>query len=312
MRQVVADHQTRKIGAALPARIAIAGDSSRAQNRRAVAQRADLVELVTDVEDRAAFVCQAPERAEQRADRRRRQHRRRLVHDQQLGRLQKAAHDLDALALAYRQRVDMAARIERQAVPCGSLANPRVELSSATALVERQCDVFGDGERLEQRELLEHHADAERACLRRAVDDDRFAIPAYRAGVGPDDAVDDLDQRRFAGAVLAEHCVDLAGHDREIDAVVGDDRRETLGDTGKLEAWNRRRVHASAVPGTHRGGARMLRAPRAAALEPDGQAPPVVHFLPAARATLEASRSAPLACTAPRTRMSGACIPFLP
>jgi hypothetical protein len=61
MRQVVADHQARKIGAALPARIAIAGDSSGAQDSRAVAQGADLVELVTDVEDRAAFVGQAPE-----------------------------------------------------------------------------------------------------------------------------------------------------------------------------------------------------------------------------------------------------------
>ena len=33
----------------------------------------------------------------------------------------------------------------------------------------------------------------------------------------------------FAGAVLAEHGVDLAGHDREIDAIVGDDRR--------IDAW---------------------------------------------------------------------------
>jgi hypothetical protein len=29
--------------------------------------------------------------------------------------------------------------------------------------------------------------------------------------------------------------MDLTGHDREIDAVVGDDRRETLGDAGKLQ-----------------------------------------------------------------------------
>ncbi len=42
----------------------------------------------------------------------------------------------------------------------------------------------------------------------------RLAVPADLAGVGLDDAVDDLHQRRLAGAVLAQHRVDLARQHR--------------------------------------------------------------------------------------------------
>ena len=74
-----------------------------------VAERPDLVELVADVEDAAAFGREPAQRLEQLAHRLRRQHRRRLVHDQQPRVLQQAAHDLDALALADRHACARAA-----------------------------------------------------------------------------------------------------------------------------------------------------------------------------------------------------------
>jgi hypothetical protein len=49
--------------------------------------------------------------------------------------------------------------------------------------------------------MLEDHADAELARTRRIADRDRLGIPADRPGVRLDDAVDDLHQRRLAGAV---------------------------------------------------------------------------------------------------------------
>ena len=48
-------------------------------------------------------------------------------------------------------------------------------------------------------------------------------------------AVEDLHQRRLAGAVLAADGVDLAFLDGEVDAVVGDDAREALGDADQLD-----------------------------------------------------------------------------
>ena len=48
------------------------------------------------------------------------------------------------------------------------------------------------------------------------ANDDRRAVEQHAALVGRDDAGHDLDQRRFAGAVLAEHGVDAAGLDRQV------------------------------------------------------------------------------------------------
>ena len=150
-------------------RVAGADDAAAAQHRRPVAQRADLVELVADVEDAAALGGERAQRLEQLLDGLRRQHRRRLVHDQQLRVLQQAADDLDALALAHRQRVHVPVGIERQAVVSSRPSRMRVARSPVGGVVERERDVLGDGQRLEQREVLEHHADAESARARRVA-----------------------------------------------------------------------------------------------------------------------------------------------
>ena len=118
-------------------------------------------------------------------------------------------------------------RIERQAVVARHLRQPRRHGRKALAAVEAERDVLGDGQVLEQREMLEHHADAERARLRRAGELDRLALPAHLAGARLDQAVDDLHQRRLAGAVLAEQRVDLAGIEVEIDAVIGEEDRRS-------------------------------------------------------------------------------------
>ena len=66
-------------------------------------------------------------------------------------------------------------------------------------------------------------------------DGDRLALPADLARGRLQRAVDDLDQRRLAGAVLAEQRVDLARRDGEVDAVVGPERAEILGDADGLQ-----------------------------------------------------------------------------
>ena len=53
--------------------------------------------------------------------------------------------------------------------------------------------------------------------------------------VGHGEPVQDVHQGRFAGAVLAEQRVDLAGREVEIDRVVGEDARISLGDPAHLE-----------------------------------------------------------------------------
>jgi len=77
--------------------------------------------------------------------------------------------------------------------------------------------------------VLEHHADAEPAGVRRALDRHLLAAPKDLACVRPNDAVDDLDQRAFSRAVFAQQRVNLIAPDRQIDAIVGETARILLG-----------------------------------------------------------------------------------
>jgi KipI family sensor histidine kinase inhibitor len=55
------------------------------------------------------------------------------------------------------------------------------------------------------------------------------------AGIGPRQPVQDVHERRLAGAILAEQGVDLAGTHVEIDRIVGDDAGVSLRDAAHLE-----------------------------------------------------------------------------
>ena len=232
-----ADHQPRQAGVALLARIDLARHPARAQHRAAMAQGADLVELVADVEDRAALVGEPAQRDEQRLHRLRRQHRGRLVQDQQPRRGHQRAQDLDPLALAHRQRMHRALGIERQAVLGRERAHAGADRVQRHRLVESQPDVLRRGQRIEQREVLVDHADAQRARLRRRTRRPRCAVPQQFAGVGLHRAGDDLHQGGLAGAVLAEHRMDLARRHRQRHRVVGLHAGVLLADAAEFQAW---------------------------------------------------------------------------
>ena len=101
---------------------------------------------------------------------------------------------------------------------------------------EAEGDVLGDGQRLEQREMLEHHADAQALRVAGVLDGDLLAFPDDLAFVGLDHAVDDLHQRAFAGAVFAQQRVDLVALDGERDVVVGQAAGILLGHAGHRAA----------------------------------------------------------------------------
>ena len=265
-RQVLADHHPRHRLRRFLRRDAGAGHLAAAQHRRRVAELLDLVELVADVEDAAALRGELAQRLEELAHRLRRQHRRRLVHDQELRVLQQAADDLDALALADRQRVHEPARIDRAGrtspTPsrCAAARSPRSGApGSASATFSTTVSVSNSEKCWNTMPMPSARACAGLAGV------DRLALPEHLAVGRPRHAVDDLHQRRLAGAVLAEHRVDLAGHHREIDAVVGDDRRIDLADAAQLEARRRAagRLRGCRVPPSIRG-ASVVRAPRSA------------------------------------------------
>ena len=63
--QLAADHQLRQLLGRLAPRIAFGDDAAQPHDRRPVAERLDLLQLVADVEDRAALAGQPPQGREQ-------------------------------------------------------------------------------------------------------------------------------------------------------------------------------------------------------------------------------------------------------
>src|SRR5271156_2388865 len=96
--------------------------------------------------------------------------------------------------------------------------------------------------------MLEHHSNTQAPRLSRARDADPLSLPFNRAGVRPGDAVDDFHQGAFAGAVLAHERVDLADFDSQVDVIVRQNGRITLGDTAQDQTRFTRRHHGTSRP----------------------------------------------------------------
>src|SRR5258706_9602579 len=91
-------------------------------------------------------------------------------------------------------------------------------------------DAHGAGEH----EMLVDHADAAGDGVAGGADVDGPAVDFYFAAVAMDEAVEDVHQRGFAGAVFADQAVDGAGGDGEGDAVEGGAWAESLRDVLEL------------------------------------------------------------------------------
>jgi hypothetical protein len=103
------------------------------------------------------------------------------------------------------------------------------------AALHAERDVLRNAHRLEEREVLEHHGDAGAPRGVGASRREGRPVEGHRALVGADQAVDDLDQRRLARAVLAEERVDLAGRHVEGDVGIGLHARIGLRDAADVE-----------------------------------------------------------------------------
>ena len=102
-------------------------------------------------------------------------------------------------------------------------------------LLRAEHDVLEDGEVVGEHEVLEDHADARVDRVGGAAQGQRLAVDGDGALVGLLHAVEDLHQRRLAGAVLPDDRVDGAAPDGDLDVLVGDDAREALGDAVQLD-----------------------------------------------------------------------------
>src|SRR5690606_5364341 len=102
-------------------------------------------------------------------------------------------------------------------------------------LLHAEEEVADDVEVVAEGEVLVDGGDAEALRVGRAGDGDLPALPADRAAVRRVGPGDHLDQRRLAGAVVAEQGHDLAGRDGQVDVAERLYGAESLGNPGQLQ-----------------------------------------------------------------------------
>src|SRR5579884_1229399 len=179
----------------------------------AVGDLEHLVQLVADEDDRLAVGPQALDDLEQLARLLRRQHGRRLVEDEHVRAAVERLEDLDALLLADGDRADERGRIDGEPELRGELADALL----GSALVEQrpvvrldaEDDVLGDGHHRDEHEVLVHHPDARVDRVARRRERDGPAVQPDLSRVRPVQPVEDVHQRRLAGAVLPEQRMHL-------------------------------------------------------------------------------------------------------
>ena len=216
--QLAADHHLNDLVVRLRS-----GDVARdigavAKNRTLVGELGDLVHAVRDVEEREPLVAQALEHHEHFADVRSGQRRRRLVEDENSGCARQRLGDLDHLPPRKGQILDEGHRVNvgragaRERFLCeAALGAPVDEPEPDRRTADG--DVVGDRQVGNERQLLEDADDAGAVRGGGGVEGDVRPVKHDAAGVGPDDARQDLDQRRLAGAVLPQDGVDASRHD---------------------------------------------------------------------------------------------------
>ena len=152
-----------------------------------------------------------PQVAEELVHLLRHQHRGRLVQDDDLRAAVEHLEDLHPLPGADAELLDQPVRLDAEAVGVGDPQDLGAGLAAdAVHLLGAEDDVLQHGQVVGQHEVLEHHADAGLDRVGRRVEGDLLAVDLDGARVGWLDAVEDLHQRRLAGAVLTDDGVDRA------------------------------------------------------------------------------------------------------
>src|SRR5690606_5896103 len=142
--------------------------------------------------------------------------------------------DLDALLQADRDVLDDGVGIDLEPVLGGDALQFTAPLGDAGledgAVLDAEDDVLEDGEIVDQHGVQVDHAVPDRQRVAAVDIDLGLVVKGNIVTVGVVEAVENGNQGRLAGAVLADRAVDGAAPDLELDVVGGAHRAEALVD----------------------------------------------------------------------------------
>ena len=244
----------------------LADHGALAHDGHAVGDGHDFAELVGDEDDGFPLVAQATQHLEQRVGFLRGQHGRGLVEDEDFGAAVEGLEDFHALLEADGQLGDNRVERDVERVVAGELfefgPGAGETAGEEASALDTEDDVFEHREIFHEHEMLVHHADAGGDGGLRRTEVDAAAVHPNLAGVGAVKAVDDVHQRRLAGAVLTDEAVDAAAGDGKGNRAVGVDGAEALVDRAEFERGSRGRRGRGAGALDGHGGVTVSCIPR--------------------------------------------------
>ena len=210
------------------------------QHRHPVAQLPHLAEPVGDPDDPDPLGGEPPDHLEQRFHLDVVQDRRRLVEDQQLDRVRQRPGHRDDLLLGrperrHRRRRSDALIPEPGQQRRGLAVHRRPVQQRTPAPLVAEEHVQRHRQVRDQVQLLVDGGDAAGDRGSGVADRERLALEPDLAGGGLDQPGDALDERRLAGAVLADQTVHLAAGHGQVDAIEGAHARVVLDQPADLE-----------------------------------------------------------------------------
>ena len=211
-----------------------------AQNDDPVADRLHFLQLVGDVDDRRTLIPQSPHESEKNVDLVLGEHRRRLIHDQELGVGRHGLADLHHLLLRRAQFLDPLLGPDIHAELGEELAGPGhhgllVQKPVLEAELGTEKDIVVHGQLVDQIELLGNETDAEQLRIERSVNMDRRALEEDLARRGSVNSAQYLHQGRFAGAILPDDSENFSSDHLDVDVFEHVDRGKVLRDAPCLQ-----------------------------------------------------------------------------
>ena len=215
-RELAPEHHRHELDARQFGNRARSDEAPVAQHGDPVADRIDLIEEMGDEDDADAAALEIPQDLEKRLDLVRVEAGGRLVEDEHLGREIDGARDGDDLLDGHRIGAQGIGDVDIEAIACQKLRGTAAHLAGAheaeAVRLTADEEVFRHRQVRQQVHLLIDGADAKRERVGRIARVDVLPVEANGAGIALEHARQHLDQRRLAGAVLAQQAVDLAAH----------------------------------------------------------------------------------------------------
>ena len=203
-----------------------------AQHGHVVADLEDFIQAVGDIDDCDALLLQIGDDLKKTAHLLRRERGRRFIHDNDIRLAGQRFGDLHDLALGDAQILDQALRVDRAVDPVEDLEHTGVTRhrpeDAKPGLLDAETDVLFHPQLLHHIELLEEHTDPRAHGIPGGSRAEILAVVEHLSRSFLVRAGQDLDERGFSCAVLADQAVTGAALDFEADLVQRLDAREVL------------------------------------------------------------------------------------